>query len=253
MSAENGNGGACGCWRARPASHNLAATRSAGWPTAEALHPGLPITLSRLRAANAAQQDEAWSAFIDAHSDVVLHVCRSVAQSHDHAMDGYAYVLAALRQDDCRRLRAYTPDGQTKFTTWLAVVTRRLVLDYYRQRYGRPRSEDVTRRHEHATRRNLEELVAADIEPDQLESASSSPDERVRRAELTGRTREAIAHLPPRDRLLLALRFVDERSVREIQRGLGLPSVFHVYRRLKAVLAQLRSELARRGIDGTEP
>lgn len=184
----------------------------------------------------------------------MLHVCRSLSRDPDGVMDGYAFVLEALREDGCRRLRAYVPDGKTRFTTWLVVVCRRLVLDYYRGRYGRSRSDDVTRRSEQATRRKLEDLVADEIDPDQLESATPSrPDASIRRKQLTEALRQALDELDAQDRLLLALRFSDERSVREIRKTLGLPTVFHVYRRLGSVLATLRHALAVRGVEEPEP
>lgn len=217
--------------------------------------PGLPLTLSRLRSASEdSGRDDAWAAFVAEHSDVVLHVCRSLSRDRDGAMDGYVFVLEALREDGCRRLQAYVPDGKTRFTTWLVVVCRRLVLDYYRRRYGRSRSDDDTRRTEQATRRKLEDLVADEIDPDQLESAAASrPDVSIRRKQLTEALRQALDELDAQDRLLLALRFSDARSVREIRKTLGLPSVFHVYRRLGGALATLRRALAVRGVEEPEP
>jgi RNA polymerase sigma factor (sigma-70 family) len=168
-------------------------------------------------------------------------------------MDGYAAVLSALRDNDCRRLRAYQPDGRTQFTTWLAVVTRRLMLDHLRHRYGRPRSENVERRAAQIARRNLAALVAEDIDPDQIASSSNAPDANVRREELLQYLHDAFARLPARERLILTLKYGDELSTSVIARTLGLPSVFHAYRRLNAALAALRTELGRRGIDGAEP
>lgn len=219
------------------------------------MYPTLPLTLTRLQAAaEAAEREGAWSDFIDAYSAVVLQTCRAVARDYDLAMDAYAHVLAALREDDCGRLRAYLPDGKTKFTTWLMVVTRRLALDHLRHRYGRSRSDDETRRAEQTSRRRLEDLLSDAIEPDQLPGTSGdSPDAEIRRRELTEALRRTVALLDPESRLLLALRFVDERSVREIARTLRLPSVFHVYRRLAALLARVRAELARRGVEEPEP
>lgn len=215
----------------------------------------LPPTLSRLTAATAgAERDNAWAAFVEAHSDVVLHTCRTVSRDHDVAMDAYAFVLQALNEDDCRRLRAYVPDGRTKFTTWLLVVTRRLALDYIRQRYGRSRSTDHTRRGEQAARRRLEDLLAEEIEPDQLPgAASNAPDAAIRREELASALRDAVDGLSPQERLLLELRFTDERPIRDIARTLHFPSVFHVYRRLGTVLTHLRVALARRGVEEVEP
>jgi RNA polymerase sigma factor (sigma-70 family) len=168
-------------------------------------------------------------------------------------MDCYAAVLEALHEDACRRLRAYKPDGKTKFTTWLVVVVRRLALDALRKRYGRPRSSDPTRRDESVARRRLEDLVAAEIDPDQTESGIATPDANVRRADLSAMLNLAIAELEPSDRLLLTLRFKDDRSVRDTARLMGLPSVFHVYRRVSAVLTQLRETLRSRGVEESEP
>jgi RNA polymerase sigma factor (sigma-70 family) len=215
----------------------------------------IPQTLSRLHnATDETQRDEAWAEFVAAHSDTVLHTCRSVLHAHDAAMDGYAYVLEALREDGCRRLRAYVPQPDVKFTTWLVVVTRRLVLDYFRQRYGRSRSGDVDRQQEQQTRKRLEDLVAEEIDPDQIvDVAGSGPDAAIRHQQLAASLRLALDELAPSDRLLLALRFEDERPVREIARTLGLPSVFHVYRRLGVVLSTLRRALAMLGVEEAEP
>lgn len=168
-------------------------------------------------------------------------------------MDGYAYVLEALREDDCHRLRAYVPDGKTRFTTWLVVVTRRLLLDHFRRRYGRPRSGNDAQRAEHAARRKLTDLLGVEVDPDSLTtSAADSPDAMIRSEELATILHLAMAELDPPDQLLLALRFADDRPVREIAKMLGLPTVFHVYRRLRIVVATLRRSLARRGVEGPE-
>lgn len=194
----------------------------------------------------------AWADFIAAHSDVVLRTCRSVVRDHDLAMDAYAFVLESLRQDDHRRLQAYVPDGRSSFSTWLVVVTRRLVLDHLRRQYGRSRSGDETRRADAGSRRALQDMIGDALDPDQLPTASHTPEAALRHSELAAALRAAIATLPPADRLLLALRFVDERPIRHIARVLAAPTVFHVYRRLTALLALLRGELARRGVEDPE-
>jgi RNA polymerase sigma factor (sigma-70 family) len=199
-------------------------------------------------------QEQTWAEFVAAYSGLLLHTCRTLARDRDAAMEGYAHLLAALREDDCRRLRAYTPRAGTRFTTWLVVVARRLLLDHHRHLLGRLRSVDEGHRAEHATRRRLHELVAAELDPDRLTNpAESSPDAALRRTELSDALRCALGELDPADRLLLALRFEDERPMREIAAELRLATVFHVYRRLKAVLTALRQSLARRGVEEPEP
>ena len=215
----------------------------------------LPPELSRLLGAReGTEQDEAWGNFLASHSRLLLHTCRTVVRDHDAAMDGYAHVVEKLREESYRRLRGYTPHLTTRFTTWLVVVTRRLLLDYQRHRYGRPRSDNGMRRDESAVRRRLEDLVATEIDPEQLATASSnSPDHALRRHELTRALHQALDELAPSDRLLLALRFEDDRPVREIAATMKLPTVFHVYRRVGAALSELKRALARRGVMEPEP
>jgi RNA polymerase sigma factor (sigma-70 family) len=214
-----------------------------------------PFALSRLQnAADSNACEQVWDEFLAGYSDTVLHTCRAVTYDRDASMDAYTHVLGALRENGCRRLRAYTPEPGIRFSSWLVVVTRRLVLDYVRHRYGRSRSADVDRQQESKTRRQLEDLVANEIDPDQLTDESrSEPDAEVRRQDLRRELGRALGALPPADRLLLTLRFEDERSVREIARTLRMPSVFHVYRRLATVLSELRQAMQSHGVDAAEP
>ena len=129
-----------------------------------------------------------------------------------------------------------------------------MLLDYQRHRYGRPRSDNEMRRDESAVRRRLEDLVATEIDPEQLATAASnSPDHALRHQELTRALHQALDELAPSDRLLLALRFEDQRPVREIAATMQLPSVFHVYRRVGVALSELKRALARRGVMEPEP
>ena len=63
----------------------------------------------------------------------------------------------------------------------------------------------------------------------------------------------ALAALPARSRLLLALRFGRGYSARRIATAMGFPSVFHVYRSINRVLGELRSELQRLGVREPHP
>jgi RNA polymerase sigma factor (sigma-70 family) len=123
--------------------------------------PDLPRALSRLLDARTpARADAAWDDFVAIHSRLLLHVVRALTSDRDAAMDAYARVLERLREDDFRRLRAYVPDGRTRFTTWLVAVVRRLCLDWHRERYGRARTEGSTRAREaHERRRQRSEDV----------------------------------------------------------------------------------------------
>ena len=216
--------------------------------------PVLPPTLARLLGAvGPAARERAWDAFVHEHSAIVLHTCRSLARDDDAVMDGYAHVLGALREDECRRLRSYAPDGRTRFTTWLVVIVRRLLVDHHRHRFGRSRSEDEAAREDRGARRRLAELVSEGIDPDELASSAADPDAEIRRLELQHALDLAIAELQPDVRLMLALRFEDERPIREIASIVGAPTVFHVYRRIDAALVRLRAAMARLGVHDSEP
>jgi len=207
-----------------------------------------------LDAADPAAREHAWDRFVSAHTGLLLHTARVVCHDHDAAMDAYAYVLEALRQDDFRRLRAYTPMPGSKFTTWLVMVARRLCVDQVRRRYGQPRGEGPASEQVRLVRTRLADLLAEDVDPDQLsEPANAGPDAELRSRELGRALGSSVDELEPRDRLLLALRFDDGRSAREIAAIMRFPTPFHVYRRLTAVLEMLKASLRRRGIEGPTP
>lgn len=211
-----------------------------------------------LRDLLAAESDEvrtrAWERFVGKHNRLLLKVAFETKAGYDRAMDRYAFTLEGLRADDFRRLRQYRPDGTTRFTTWLVVVARRLCLDHDRTVYGRPRRADDRLLQEHQTRRRLVDLVAEEIDLETLTTLDSlGTDARVRRREVREALETSLATLELEDRLLLRLRFEDAAPVSDIARLLEMPTVFHVYRRIRKVLSRLRAELETHGVDGSRP
>lgn len=212
-----------------------------------------PPELDRLfTASDPSTHDAAWAAFVAAHSRLLLHTARSLNHDYDAAMDGYAHVLEALRSDNYRRLRAYSADGRGKFSTWLVVVVRRLCLDFRRHKYGRARDPSAEGIANRAARRRLVDLIT-----DETEIATLARDEADPATQLQDRERSAalgatLDGLSPRDRLLLTLRFEDDLSAREIAQVVGMPSQFHVYRRLNQLLTRLREQMRRRGVERPE-
>jgi RNA polymerase sigma factor (sigma-70 family) len=172
-------------------------------------------------------------------------------------MDRYAFVLEQLGEDDFRRLRAYQRPEAGDFSLWLIVVTRRLCLDHYRHRYGRVRG-DASQAHYsdpgRTSRRRLVDLVRDEVDPESLAApAGARPDEELATAERSRALAGALEELGPRDRLLLRLRFSEELPVRDIAKLMQFPTLFHVYRRLDAVLKVLRGALGKAGMEGVEP
>lgn len=215
----------------------------------------LPPELASLLASDdGSARDDAWAAFLDRYSRLLLSVVHSLGGGQDAAMDRYAYILEWLRREDYARLRTFVPDGRCQFSTWLVVVARRLCLDQARRRYGHAspaRGEAAERR---GVRRRLADLVGERIDLDRLEAAgTASPDADLRGRELKAALDKAIAELDGSERLLLKLRFEFHLPVREIAEIVTAPSVFHVYRRLNRTLERLRGELARHGVVDPEP
>ena len=211
-----------------------------------------PSVAALLTAPDGAQWEKFWAAFLREHSNLILHVCRSLGGDRDTVMDRYAHTIERLAQNGGERFRKFTPGTGTKFSTWLVVVVHRLCLDHHRSVYGRPRGSnpDATTRE---ARRSLAESVSAELDVDQLASGGDEPDLALRKKELTNQLGQALAALPARSRLLLALRFGHGYSARRIATAMGFPSVFHVYRSINRVLGELRSELQRMGVREPHP
>jgi RNA polymerase sigma factor (sigma-70 family) len=93
----------------------------------------------------------------------------------------------------------------------------------------------------------LVDLVGEDVDPAAIASREEAPDQAVLRGERRRALEAALGELDPRDRLLVRLRFAEELSAREIGELMRFPTVFHVYRRLDAVLRILRDSLT--GLD----
>jgi RNA polymerase sigma factor (sigma-70 family) len=213
----------------------------------------LPPELAALFAAkDPTARDSAWAGFVALHSRLLLHAARSLGRDYDGAMDRYTYALDQLRDRDFQRLRAYRPDGRTKFTTWLLVVFRRLCLDHYRHRYGRSPTGE-SQEGDRMLRRQLADGVLGPVDPELVAApAGRFPDAELTSRELGNLLASALSALPAADRFLLKLRFEDGLSASQIARIVALPTPFHVYRRLNAVLASLRDVLRAGGIEGPD-
>lgn len=205
-----------------------------------------------LDASDGPRREAAWTAFLEEHSGLILHVARSQGGDHDAAMDRYTFVVEALRRDDFHRLRAYQADGIGRLSTWLIVVVRRLCLDHHRHRYGRTQSDSRAALDQRAERRQLEDLLGEELGLASLECpADQAPDQALLGAELRRGLERALGSLDTSDRLVLRLRFEDDRSVPEIARLLGEESPFRMYRRIDRILAAIRRMLQAAGIENS--
>jgi RNA polymerase sigma factor (sigma-70 family) len=208
-----------------------------------------------LRASDMEAREQAWEAFIARYSRLLLHIAGLVMPDQDGVMDAYAYTIEQLRQQDFRTLRGYVESDRCRFSTWLAVVARRSCVDFHRHRYGRLRPNDsALAAAERAARQRLMNLAGVALDLTQLpEPNGHGPERELRGVQLQHALDDSLARLPAEDRLLLKLRFEDDLPAQAIAPVIGLPSPFHVYRRIKAVCQQLRQLLKERGVEESAP
>ena len=85
--------------------------------------------------------EAAWDRFIERYRRLIFATIRHYTVDPDDVMDAFARVCEALREQDFARLRrcAAHVDPDRPFSTWLVVVVRNLVIDWFRHRDGRPR------------------------------------------------------------------------------------------------------------------
>lgn len=208
-----------------------------------------------LSAESPARFEAAWDVFVARHHRLLLHVARRVMPASEGAMDAYVQVLERLRRDNCQVLRTYSPDGRSQFTTWLVVVARRTCVDFYRQKYGRLRGTPSSQAaiEEREARRRLASFAGVDDALAHIADERGGPESALRNGQLHEALGRAVTELAPDDQLLLKLRFHDELPAQRIAAVLAFPSQFHVYRRLKAVCAELRRRLMQHGVEDSAP
>jgi RNA polymerase sigma factor (sigma-70 family) len=215
-----------------------------------------PELSALLGAKDSESRERAWAGFLERHSQLLLRTAGSYGSDYDTMMDRYQFVLAALQEDDFKRLRLYKVHGRSTFRGWLVVVSRRLSLDFDRSRYGRAsRAADTeTPEQERSARRKLVDLAGVNLDVGLLAHRSASDPERaLRETQLTDALEAVMSSLEPRDQLLLTLRFEDGLSVRQVADVMRYPSVFHVYRQLKRVLHEVRERLLNHGVSDAKP
>jgi RNA polymerase sigma factor (sigma-70 family) len=214
----------------------------------------VPFQLGQLLGAPTADlRAAAWDELIANHTRLLLAVARSFGGGHDEAMDRYSYILEKLRESDFRRLRSFESNRGASFSTWLTLAARRLCLDHHRTLYGRSRGDHDVAAIRRALRRSLVDSLGLESDVDAIEDSHSvGADSLAVLSERNAKLRVALCALSPRERLLLALRFHDCLPASQIAQVLHLPTVFHVYRQLAAVLERLRDSLLSSGVESSQ-
>ncbi len=190
---------------------------------------------ARLVNAILAGDEDAWRTFILRHSNFIYGAIVRFTDDYDEKMAVYLHVLEKLREDGFARLRRF--GFQSKLSTWLTVVARRLALDFLRSRYGRDFSLKRIR------------VVSIDGEPDYTriladlrtpEAELDGEERRALRRRLEAGLEAALAALEERERLLVQLVYFQGMRINEAARLLRQPSA---YKFLARVLKKLRAGL----------
>lgn len=153
--------------------------------------------------------------------------CKRFGVDPETAEDLLQASLTRLWEHECRALRAWRGNG--RLTTYLTVIVSNL---WFRERTRLARRDETLR-----------------SAPREHRPAPPTPAERLASKEQSREVEAALGQLRPRDRLLLSLRFVDEKSPKEIASMLGMKpatarkALHDAARRLRRLFEDGASEL----------
>ncbi len=159
-----------------------------------------------LRVKMAQQGDRnAWGEVYRDLAPLVFRLCRRVLPAREDAEDATADIFLKVQV----RLEQY--DATRPFKTWLYRVAGNHCWDILRKRRGK------------------EGLETRELDEGSLERAEPDPCERMLAEQTKQELRNAIAQLPDRARMVVAMRFFAELSYEEISETLGMtPSLVGV-------------------------
>ncbi len=170
-----------------------------------------------------------WEELLERYERLLHFVCRrslrarQMPSDRDDVEEAVAQVLALLVADDGRVLRSFR--GDSKLSTWLAVIATRRVARIGRKRRIRSVSID-------ALTEDQTTHLAADA------GVESSDDERPDAGALI----RAMEQLSERDRRLLQMAFLDDRTYRDIADAIGVAEgsigqyLFRAKKRLRKIM-----------------
>ena len=185
--------------------------------TGRSIHPDIALVTSCLGG-----DEGAWEELIRVHSRRVYGLCFRFTNSASEAQDLTQEVFLRV----FRTLKSFRA-AEGSFATWLARVTRNLLIDNYR----RTRQERVTDSIEEQLPVIEEEGAAASIKPDQMLAGR----------EATELLQAALQTLSPDLREAVILRDLQEMEYREIANVLEIPEGT-----VKSRINRGRAELARK-------
>lgn len=202
------------------------ATRS-GADEPEGKGAGDPISrdaalLAKLRQGDSAAFDEAFRRYVTSLIDQAARVVRSQAVAQDLVMD----VFTRLWRD------RFSLPADTRLAAYLRVAVRNACIDYLRH----DRLE-----------LSIQQISAGSGWVPGMSAPPPTPDEDLERSEAKEIVRRAFTTLPQRMRQVLELRWLADKSYKDISRELGMP-VKSVENYLGRAMRLLRDRMRRGGL-----
>ena len=192
---------------------------------------GLRLEELALARACAAGNDLAWQDFISRYRQkmhsMALHITRDAAHAAELADSLFADLYGVSTRDDVRRSKLVFYTGRGSLEGWLRTVMAQEFINRYRKQKRTVSLEEQTE----------EGVQFAAAVPDPADTPGRESTERLEAA-----TDEALAELSAEDRFTLASYYLDERTLAEIARTLGLHES-SVSRRLDRLAAGLRKRI----------
>lgn len=188
-------------------------------------------------------RDRAWWAFLRRYGALLFCAAASFA-GHSDPASRYSCAVAELRRNDFGYLRTF--GGWGRFTTWLVALGRRVALlhENGRCQCGVLTAADATAAEKHDEDARMIEALAAQLDLRHIaDPTGTNPERQLRFRLICEHLAELLHGLAARDRLLLALRFVDGRSNRDVARTMGLPTAYRARRQVGQVLRAIREAL----------
>jgi len=175
----------------------------------------------------AAGHERAWEAFLTRYREKLYDIARGItkedSQARDLADSIYGDLYGTTERDGCRISRLNFYMGRGSLEGWLRTVVAQEFINRYRKRRRLVSLEEQTE--------DGVQFSAAD--PDPL----PAPDSRLGAA-----VDEALGRLGAEDRLVLASYFLDDRTLTEIGRVVGVHEST-ISRRLEKLLKALRKQV----------
>ena len=165
---------------------------------------------------------ESWSLFVKQYNKLIYHTIYKTLRVNgqstdpDDINDLFQEVFTSFCENNCKKLRAFDPHKGVKLSSWLRMITVRMIIDHLRK--SKPSTS----------------LDALPVEPSQAGGQEGLLDE-----ESMGSLKEVIEQLSTKDKLLIELFYMQELPPEEIAQILKI-SVGALYTRKNRVIEKMR-------------